>query len=117
MNMTRKSGTDTTKRFYDERGWKEEDGASVDHNLFGVKEDGPIRVELHHVRTNRIRAALSAVGTSLNLLECGCGGSPQRQLLDLCSRYTGVDFSDAGLHMARTSFAKVGIPHEFTAAD
>ena len=115
--MTMVTGTEQTQRFYDETGWKEQDGASIDHHLFGVKEDGPIRVELYRLHQDRIRSALSQAGTGLNLLECGCGGNPERQLLDLCSRYTGVDFSETGLQMARSSFADVGIPHEFRTAD
>lgn len=115
--MIKKTGTEQTRRFYDEEGWKTRDGASVDNNLFGVKEDGPIRIELHRVHLDRIRLALSSAGTPLNLLECGCGGSPESQLLDLCSRYTGVDFSETGLDMARSSFSDVRIPHRFMAAD
>ena len=38
-------------------------------------------------------------------------------ILDLCSRYTGVDFSERGLQLARSSFADVRIPHEFRKAD
>jgi len=90
---------------------------SVDRRLFGVREDGPIRIELHQLHLDRIRGALSLAGTPLNLLECGCGGNPARALLDLCARYTGVDFSDTGLGMARSAFADVKIPHEFRAAD
>jgi SAM-dependent methyltransferase len=115
--VTNLSGTERTKRFYEERGWKEEDGASVDRKLFGVKEDGPIRIRLYRLHMDRVRAGLSSAGAPLNLLECGCGGNPDRQVIDLCSRYTGVDFSEVGLDMARASFADVGIPHEFRAAD
>lgn len=111
------TGSPETQRFYDETGWKEQDGAPIDRHLFGVKEDGPIRVELHHLHQDRVQSALLKAGTRLNLLECGCGGSPEKDLLKLCSRYTGVDFSDTGLQMARASFAAVEIPHEFQAAD
>jgi ubiquinone/menaquinone biosynthesis C-methylase UbiE len=117
IGMTKVSGTRATQRFYNETGWKERDGASVDRNLFGVKEDGPIRVRLHRLHVERIRRVLSQAGTRLNLLECGCGGNPERELLDLCSRYTAVDFSDTGIEMARSSFAAVGIEHEFRTAD
>jgi SAM-dependent methyltransferase len=115
--MTKLTGTERTKRFYEEKGWTEEDGASVDHNLFGVKEDGPIRIRLYKLHMDRVRAGLSNAGPGLSLLECGCGGNPDRQLIDLCARYTGVDFSEVGLGMARASFADIGIPHEFRAAD
>jgi ubiquinone/menaquinone biosynthesis C-methylase UbiE len=111
------TGTPETQRFYDEQGWKEKDGAPIDRHLFGVKEDGPIRIELHRVHQERIRAALAQAGPRLNLLECGCGGTPERSLLAFCSRYTGVDFSDTGIQMARSSFADVKIPYHFEAAD
>ncbi len=115
--MIERTGTKQTQRFYDEVGWKEKDGKPVDQHLFGVKEDGPIRVELHRLHMDRIRRALSPVGERLEVLECGCGGNPERQLLDLCSHYTGVDFSETGLDVARASFADVEIVHEFRKAD
>jgi ubiquinone/menaquinone biosynthesis C-methylase UbiE len=115
--MTRMTGTRETRRFYEETGWKQQDGASVDHNLFGATEDGPIRIELHNLHNSRIRSALLSAGTSLNLLECGCGGNPERLFLDLCSKYTAVDFSDRGVQVARTAFAGIDIAHEFQTAD
>jgi SAM-dependent methyltransferase len=111
------SGTRETQRFYNEVGWKEKDGASVNNKLFGVKEDGPIRLELHRLHYDRIRSALSRAGTHLSLLECGCGGNPEKKLLSLCSRFTGVDFSDTGIQMAKSSFADVAIPSHFQTAD
>src|ERR1700761_8479799 len=44
--MTKVTGTPETRRFYDETGWTIRNGASVDRNLFGATEDGPIRKEL-----------------------------------------------------------------------
>ena len=113
----KKTGTEETRRFYDEVGWHVQDGRPVDLNLFGVKEDGPIRVELHRLHTDRIRLALLRAGTALNLLECGCGGSPAKQIAEMCSRYTGVDFSETGLQLAQSSFSSVQIPYEFRKAD
>jgi ubiquinone/menaquinone biosynthesis C-methylase UbiE len=115
--MTKKAGTAKVKHYYDEKGWEEQDGVPRHIRLFGIKEDGPIRIELHRLHLDRVRSALSLAGTSLNLLECGCGGNPDRNVLDLCARYTGVDFSDRGLDIARAAFADVQIPHEFTVAD
>jgi ubiquinone/menaquinone biosynthesis C-methylase UbiE len=116
--MFEKAGTEQTRRFYDEEGWKTDHEAKpVDRNLFGVKENGPIRIELHSLHTGRVRRALAIAGPRLNLLECGCGGGPERAILDLCSRYTGVDFSTTGVELARSSFADVAIPHEFKVAD
>ena len=115
--MRKKAAAGTTKRFYNEVGWKEQDGVPVDRILFGVKEDGPIRVELYRLHLERIRAALSQAVPPLRLLECGCGGNPERQLLEQCAHYTGVDFSDTGIERARASFADVGIAHDFRTAD
>ncbi len=115
--MSRITGTRETQHFYNESGWREEGGASVDHNLFGVTEDGPIRKELNDLHQERIRAALTAAGLPLSLLECGCGGNPEKLLLDLCSKYTAVDFSDRGIQMARAAFANLGVAHEFHTAD
>ena len=111
------TGSLKSQRFYDQSGTKEQDGALIDLDLFGVKEDGPIRVELYRLHHDRSLSALSQAGSRLNLLECGCGGSPEMELLKLCSSYTGVDSSDAGLQTARSAFAGVKIPHEFRAAD
>jgi hypothetical protein len=52
---------------------------------------------------DRVRSALSLAGTSLNLLECGCGGAPGRDLVGLCSRCTGVDFSYRGCEFRNKS--------------
>lgn len=115
--MSQKTGTDRTRRFYDEEGWSVRSGVSVDRELFGVKEVGPIRVELHRLHEERVRTALASAGPPLRLLECGCGGSPKRGLLDLCAHYTGVDFSETGIELARTVFAGVAVPHAFRSAD
>jgi hypothetical protein len=56
--MIKRPGTERTRRYYDEEGWHSQDGDSVDHNLFGLKEDGPIRVELRRLNTDRIHLAL-----------------------------------------------------------
>lgn len=113
----RPAGTEETRRFYDERGWHREGGELVDRKLFGVKEDGPIRVELFQVHMQRVRDALSKAGPPLALLECGCGGTPEKSFLDLCGSYTGADFSDVGLTAARASFEGVTTPHHFQVAD
>jgi len=117
MTQPSRRGTEKTRHFYDEVGWRVQGGKPVDFNLFGVKEDGPIRIELHRLHMDRIRLSLSRAGTALNILECGCGGSPERQILEMCSRYTGIDFSERGVQLARSSFSDVRIPHEFQEAD
>jgi ubiquinone/menaquinone biosynthesis C-methylase UbiE len=111
------TGSQHTRRFYDEKGWTVSCGDTVDHNLFGATEDGPVRIELHHLGLARIQHALSQAGTDLNLLECGCGGQPESNILGLCSRYTGVDFSITGLQLAKASLTAASIPIEFVKAD
>ena len=86
------TGSEETKQFYDRLGWRKQKGEVVDRTLFGVKEDGPIRKYLYWVHTERVRSALKRAGDRIRLLECGCGGTPAINLLDLCSDYTGVDF-------------------------
>ncbi|MEE8154911.1 MAG: class I SAM-dependent methyltransferase [Phycisphaerales bacterium] len=115
--MTKHTGTETTREFYDTRGWREQDGESVDKAMFGVTEDGPIRVELHVAHFERIRAALRRAGEDLRLLECGCGGNPELQILDLCLEYVGVDFSESGLSMARSRLEPTGVPFRLETAD
>jgi SAM-dependent methyltransferase len=110
-------GSDETRRFYDEVGWCVQGDKPFDLHRFGVKEDGPIRIELHRLHMDRIRRALSRAGTALNLLECGCGGNPDRRILEVCSRYTGVDFSESGVQLARSFFSDVRVPHDFQKAD
>jgi SAM-dependent methyltransferase len=111
------TGTEKTRKFYDETGWRTVAGVPVDHEYFGVKEDGPIRQELHSLHIDRIRTALAQGGSSLHLLECGCGGSPAHDFLDLCVRYTGVDFSQIGLRLARSTFSHEKVSREFLNAD
>ena len=98
--MEAAQGTDGTRAYYAERGWEEEDGEIVEGTLFGTKEDGPLRAAAYDASVERIRHALSLAGPPLRLLECGCGGYPETSLLDLCSHYTGIDFSEPGLAVA-----------------
>ena len=115
--MLKNTGTTKTRDFYDEIGWKEKDGHAVDYELFGPKENGPIWMELKRILLKEIRSALSSVGKPLRLLECGCGGHPSRNLVDLCSHYTGIDFSQTGTNLARSRFVDEQTPHEFQVAD
>lgn len=111
------TGSRKTQQFYDEQGWIEGDGKLVDLDLFGIKEDGPIRVEIHDAVMGRVHDAIAQAGTSIDLLECGCGGSPETSLLDLCRSYTGADFSETGLQQAAAKLAETSVPHEFHKAD
>src|SRR5204862_2641387 len=82
------SGTEETRRFYNNIGWKIQGDKLVDVNLFGIREDGPIRMELHKLLMDRVRSAL---GANVYLLECGCGANSAKWILDKCLRYNGVD--------------------------
>ncbi len=110
-------GSRKTQQFYDEQGWTEDDGKLVDLDLFGAKEDGPIRVEIHDAVVARIHDAIGAAGTGLDLLECGCGGSPELSLLKFCASYTGVDFSETGLSQAAAKLRATSVDHELRKAD
>ncbi|MGB7161409.1 MAG: class I SAM-dependent methyltransferase [Tepidisphaeraceae bacterium] len=109
------AGTAATREFYDREGWKRADGKLKDQALFGVKNDGPIRVELHQLRCDRIREALG--GPGLKLMECGCGGSPATYLGDLASHLTVVDFSQTGLTEAAQTLRQSGVEFDTVAAD
>lgn len=116
--MSKSRGTKATQVFYDEAGWKKsESGEALDRELFGVKEDGPIRVRLHEARQARILWALRDMGSGISILECGCGGSPGAFLDGAVDRYTGVDFSKTGIDLAREKFEVVSTPHSFSVAD
>jgi ubiquinone/menaquinone biosynthesis C-methylase UbiE len=110
-------GAVETKEFYDARGWKREGGKLVDTDLFGVKEDGPIRQEGHRLRSERIRDAIKSVGSGVRFLECGCGGTPATYLADLCSHFTAVDFSARGLEEAGKALSATGVAFETQVAD
>lgn len=98
--MTAVQGSEGTHAYYEDRGWAEEDGQLVEAALFGTKEDGPLRRAGYLESCGRIRAALEQAGPPLNLLETGGGGQPELEILDLCDRYTGLDFSEQGLTLA-----------------
>ncbi len=115
MNDQATTGTPATREFYEREGWSRTDGQLKDSALFGIKNDGPIRIELHRLRLNRIREGLG--GTGLKLVECGCGGTPAIWLGDLCSHYTAVDFSQAGLAEATRALQQTGVEFDTVAAD
>lgn len=112
------TGSVETREFYDSRGWvRKEDGKLVDTDLFGVKEDGPIRSAGHKARTARIREAIRAGSDAVRLLECGCGGTPAVELADLCEHFTAVDFSSRGLEEADKALVKTGVAFDVQRAD
>jgi len=115
--MNNQRGSKRTKEFYDRIGWQQFDGSTYDNILFGDKELGSIRVELNKVHRSRIREFISPSGSRVKLLECGCGGQPERDLFDLCSSYTGVDFSDLGLEVAKSCLEEAGLEYQLQNAD
>lgn len=116
--MSGLQGTEKTKTFYDTEGWHtNEDGHLVDVDLFGFKENGTIRKSLFDTQWGHIFAALERLGNPVDLLEVGCGGAPEPELLPYCKRYTGVDFSDTGISVARRKFREVALDHRFEVAD
>ncbi len=90
-------GTRRTKEFYNSQGWKTVDsGTTLDVDLFGVKEDGPLRRAMFERMWSRIEAYLGPQAGS-EVLEVGCGGSPELRLLETFDNYVGADFSSEGL--------------------
>jgi ubiquinone/menaquinone biosynthesis C-methylase UbiE len=78
---------------------------------------GPLRTALQAERHRRAREALKLAGERLNLLEGGCGGSPEFGVFDVCGHYTGVDISPRGLELSRGQLSQIGIPFELREAD
>jgi ubiquinone/menaquinone biosynthesis C-methylase UbiE len=113
------TGSPETREFYDRVGWKRSpDGHRLeDLDLFGIKEEGPIREELSLRHLHRVQGVLRSAGESLNLLECGCGGNPMLRLLREGDRYTGVDFSTTGLVEADKALRAWGGTYRLQEAD
>ena len=111
-------GTKETKAFYDSQGWEVvETGASLDQELFGVKEDGPIRQRIFERANDRYLGFVAPDQPSSSVLEVGCGGSPNIRLPYMFDKYTGVDFSSKGLSMARQKLSAFGETVELLEAD
>ncbi len=110
-------GNADVEEFYDRFGWRVRTGQTGDAQLFWPSDAGPIRAAMEQQRQARARSALSEAGTRLSLLEAGCGGNPAASLLPLCARYTGVDFSEAGLDLARQKLGSQDVPFDLRRAD
>ncbi|HEY8746629.1 MAG TPA: class I SAM-dependent methyltransferase [Tepidisphaeraceae bacterium] len=112
-------GSEDVKSFYDSHGWKigKSGDRTLDLELFGNWEVGELRQRAHSHRIARIREAYASLGTGFNLVECGCGGNPAVFLSDLCSTYTGVDFSTTGLDATSEKLAPMGSRVKVVAAD
>lgn len=111
------SGSKLTQRFYNEQGWREQNGALTDSVLFGAKHVGPIRDAAYTRRMTRLLDHLRGAGTALNLLECGCGGNPELSFAPLLRHYTGVDFSKTGIEAARAVMRESGVPFTLLEGD
>ena len=110
-------GSEETKAFYDREGWQKVDGVYIDTLLFGVKRDGPIKRAAFERRVQRLLDHLKGANPPLDLLECGCGGNPEQRLLPLCSKYTGIDLSVAGIDGARRTLEQQTVPFDLHVGD
>jgi ubiquinone/menaquinone biosynthesis C-methylase UbiE len=102
--------SDDARRFYNTTGWVVTDQGTVDKQLFGDRDPGSIQRAMFQARMARMRDALQLAGQRLQLLEVGCGGNPEVNFLDLCSTYTGADFSSRGLQVAESRLRDRGVP-------
>jgi ubiquinone/menaquinone biosynthesis C-methylase UbiE len=50
-------------------------------------------------------------------LECASGGNPHKNVLELCSEYCGVDFSEAGLNLAQEQLKDAAFHCQLRLAD
>jgi SAM-dependent methyltransferase len=108
-------GTKATKDFYDQIGWKRQQGVLVDQALFTALAPGPILRGLIAHREALLQSCLG--GTRLHLADFGCGGSPASFLASFCRCYTAVDFSPTGLAEAARELQATGVPFETVEAD
>jgi len=114
---TRVRGNKDVEEFYDSVGWREQSGQTGDAELFWPPVPGPLRAVMDQQRQARVRSALREAGPRLSLVEAGCGGNPAAFLLPLCARYTGVDFSEAGLELARKKLSSHDAPFDLARSD
>ena len=106
-------GTEATRDFYDQVGWKRQDGILNDVRMFNWQE-GPIHRQLEILRRDRV---LHLIESGSWLVELGCGGTPSAYLADKCSKFTGVDFSVVGLAEAANALKKTGVEFELVESD
>jgi ubiquinone/menaquinone biosynthesis C-methylase UbiE len=78
------------------------------------------RIESHRYKKEwHIPAAANfAAARGLKVLEIGCGvGTDGAQFAKAGAAYTGVDLTDAAVHLARRGFALAGLPGRFLVSD
>lgn len=110
-------GNKEVEDFYNRFGWRVQSDQTGDEELFWPSDTGPLRTVMERQRLGRVLSALTEAGPNLSLLEAGCGGNPATQLLPLCARYTGVDFSEAGLELARQKLGSCNVPFDLARSD
>ena len=110
-------GSRDVQNFYNRFGWSLQSGQTGDAELFWPSDPGPLRAAMERQRVDRVSSALGEVGSPLSLLEAGCGGNPATPLLPLCAHYTGVDFSEAGLALARVELRAHKVPFDLVKSD
>lgn len=110
-------GNKDVEEFYDRFGWRMQSGQTGDAHLFWPSDAGPLRAAIDQQRQARVWSAVREAGPRLSLVEAGCGGNPAAFLLPLCARYTGVDFSEAGLELARQKLGSQGVPFDLARSD
>lgn len=108
-------GTEATREFYDQTGWRRRDGVLVDTALFSAANAGPILQSMTRRREQSIRELIG--GPGLRLVECGCGGTPAVFLADRCKSFTAVDFSSTGLSEAAAALEPTGVAFKTVEAD
>jgi len=110
-------GNKDVEDFYNRFGWRVQSDQTGDEELFWPSDNGPLRAVMERQRLGRVLSALREAGPSLSLVEAGCGGNPATQLLPLCAHYTGVDFSEAGLELARQKLSSCKVPFDLARSD
>jgi ubiquinone/menaquinone biosynthesis C-methylase UbiE len=110
-------GNKDVEDFYNRFGWKVQSGQTGDEELFWPSDAGPLRAVMERQRLGRVLSALREAGPKLSLVEAGCGGNPATHLLPLCAHYTGVDFSEAGLELARQKLSLDKVPFDLAKSD
>jgi SAM-dependent methyltransferase len=110
-------GNKDVEDFYNRFGWRVQSGQTGDAELFWPSDSGPLRAAMERQRLGRILSAVKEAGPKLSLVEAGCGGNPATPLLSLCAHYTGVDFSEAGLDLARQKLSSFEVPFDLARSD
>lgn len=76
----------------------------------------PLRRIIEQSRSRRMMDGIRQAGEPVDLLEVGCA-DPARFLLPLCRSYTGCDYSERALEVARARLADVEPPIELVQGD